>query len=142
MKHHIYSPLIVMPIRHARESSMHREGKQLLGLLLSSRQYHVLFEHRLSDVVAFKRSANQIRVVCGEHELTNRNVHRNVRRNIGNRCDAIVILVPSNHARASVRRLLQRTFPREVWNRIGIVTHEACCRRLQTNSADYPARPN
>jgi len=119
-----------MPINHGRESPEHCEGKRALGCLLSHRKFFVLFEHRLADVVAFRQTHGRRRIICGEHELTNRNVRRNVQRDFANGCNAIVILVPNESARASVRRLLRREFPRHIWTCVGIVTHDACRRQV------------
>jgi len=120
-----------MPINRGRERQLHLAGKRMLGLLLSSRKFLALFEHKLADVVAFRlgRGGGR-RIVCGEHELTNRNVRRNVQRNFFNGCSAMVILVPEERARTAIRRLLRREFPRHIWTRVGILTHDTCCRQM------------
>ena len=119
-----------MNIHRAHESSQHPEGKGDLGRLLSRRQFLVLYEHKLADVVAFRAVQGSMRVLCGEHELTRRNMRRNVERNFANGCAAMVMLVPDESARAAARRLLRREFPRSVWTRIGILTHDSCRRAL------------
>jgi len=119
-----------MNIYRARESSKHPEGKQDLGRLLSRRRFLVLYEHKLADLVAFRAAAVALRILCGEHDLTRRNMRRNVARNFANGCTAMIILVPNEPARAAARRLLQREFPRSIWTRIGILTHAACRNRL------------
>jgi hypothetical protein len=130
-----------MNIYRAHESSQHPEGKWNLGRLLSHRRFLVLYEHMLADVVAFRASEGVLRVVCAEHELTRRNMRRNVERNFANGCAAMVMLVPDESARAAARRLLRREFSRSVWIRIGILTHDICQRVLAgtTNFAGVTA---
>ena len=123
-----------MSIYRAHESSQHPKGKWELGQLLSLRQFLVLYEHMLSDVVAFRVVCAILRVVCGEHDLTRRNLRRNVERNFANGCTAMIILVPDASAQAAARRLLRREFPRGVWTRIGILTHDNCRRKLAGTS--------
>ena len=119
-----------MSIYRAHESSQHPEGKRNLGRLLARRQFLILYEHKLADVVAFRAGNGTLRVLCGEHDLTHRNMRRNVERNFANGCAAMIMLVPNESARAAARRLLRREFPRAIWTRIGILTHDACRRQL------------
>ena len=119
-----------MNFYRAHESPQHPEGKQDLGWLLSRRRFLILYEHMLADLVAFRPSKGKMRVLCGEHQLTRRNMRRNVERNFANGCDAMVMLVPDESARAAARRFLCRNFPRSVWTRIGILTHDTCRRCL------------
>lgn len=123
-----------MNIHRAHENPLHPEGKGDLGRLLSRRQFLVLYEHKLADVVAFRAVQGSLRVLCGEHELTRRNMRRNVQRNFANGCAAMVMLVPDESACAAARRLLRREFPRSVWTRIGILTHASCRRALAGTS--------
>ena len=119
-----------MAIKRGRESALHRAGKLALGRLLASRGFLVLFEHLLADVVAFRRAHSGLRTVCGEHDTTIRNVRSNVRRDFANGCRSLVILVSNESARAAVRRLLRREFPRDIQTRIGVITYDACYRQL------------
>ena len=119
-----------MGIKRGRESARHRTGKLALGRLLASRGFLVLFEHLLADLVAFRRVHRELRIVCGEHETTLRNVRNNVRRDFAKGCSALVILVPEASSRAAVRRLLRREFSPNVQSRIGVITYDACYRRL------------
>jgi hypothetical protein len=115
-----------MPLTHAKESLPHIRGKQDLGRLLSRREFLVLYEHMLADVVAFRRAKQGLHIVCGQHDRRTHTVRRNVQRDFANGCHAMVILVPNKSARAAARRLLRREFPRSVWTRVGIITYATC----------------
>lgn len=119
-----------MPLHRAHESSAHARGKEDLGRLLSRRNFLVLYEHKYSDVVAFRPSANGIWIVCGEHDQRVYTAPANVRRGFRNGCHSMVILVPDEVVRAAVRRRLQWEFPRSIYTRIGILTYESCHRQL------------
>lgn len=125
-----FSTLNRMRIRRAHESPQHPRGKLALGQLLARREFLVLFEHHLADLVAFRIRSDKLRILCGEYELTRRNLCRNVRRNFANGCHGMVLLVPSESG-AAARCLLRREFARCVWTRIGIITYENCQRLLQ-----------
>lgn len=113
-----------------RESALHRAGKLGLGRLLASRGFLVLFEHLLADMVAFRCAHSELRIVCGEHDTTLRNVRNNVHRDFAKGCSALVILVPDASSRAAVRRLLRREFSHDIQCRIGVITYDACYRQL------------
>ncbi|MCX6896632.1 MAG: hypothetical protein NTZ16_14300 [Verrucomicrobia bacterium] len=119
-----------MNIHRAHESIRHADGKIELGWLLTQHRFYVLYEHKLADVVAFRATGRRMRILCGEHELTRRNVCRNVRRNFGNGCTAMIMLVPDEPARVATRRFLQFVFPRRLWSRISILTHAGCRQQL------------
>jgi hypothetical protein len=119
-----------MPLHRARENSTHPRGKADLGRLVSRRGFLVLYEHKLADVVAFRSAMGGVRIVCGEHDQRVYTVSPNVQRNFRNGCHAMVILVPDEYVRATVRRRLCRDFPRSIWTRVGIVTHEICQQQL------------
>lgn len=125
-----------MNIHRAHESIRHADGKIELGRLLTERRFYVLYEHKLADVVAFRPAAGRMRILCAEHELTRRNVCRNVRRNFGNGCTAMLMLVPDEAARVATRRFLQFVFPRRLWSRIGILTHAGCRQQLAKLAQD------
>lgn len=125
-----------MPINHARESALHRDGKLALGRLLSIRGFLILFEHLLADLVAVRRGIDGLRILCGEHDTTIRNVGNNVRRDFARGCNSLVILVPDESARAAVRRLLRRDFSRHIQTRIGVLTYDTCRRQLEKLPVD------
>ena len=126
-----------MAIKRGRESALHRAGKLALGRLLTTRGFLVLFEHLLADLVAFRRAHSELRIVCGEHETTLRNVRNNVRRDFAKGCSALVILVPDASSRAAVRRLLRREFSHDIQSRIGVITYDACYRQLGKLPSDF-----
>ena len=117
-------------VGRGHESLLHRAGKVALGLLLATRGFLVLFEVMLADLLAFRRSRNAVRCVCGQHDRRTHTVSPNVRRDFANGCASCILLVPDDAARAAVRRKLHQEFPRVVWSRVGILTHAECCRQL------------
>jgi hypothetical protein len=135
------STLNAMRIRRAHESPQHPQGKRALGQLLARREFLVLFEHQLADLVAFRIKDGKLRVLCGEHELTRRNLCRNVRRNFANGCHGMILLVPTG-ADEAARGLLRREFARSIWARIGIITHEKCQHLLAQELAYTKAMPS
>ena len=129
--------LLLLLINRASEKKLHLQGKLALALLFSSRRFMVLFERRLADLVAFRRTSTGMRVVCGEHDTTVRTVARNVRRDFANGCNSLVILVQQETQRAAIRRLISREFSDRIQHRTGIITYEDCDRQLKKLSIDF-----
>jgi hypothetical protein len=126
-------------MNRGNEKPNHLAGKRDLSALFVLRHFLVLFEHHLSDVVAYRWWHGRLHIICGENDLSPRTVVPNVVRDFRNGADGVLILAPDERLRAAFRRKLKRHFARSVWNRVGIITQANCSALLSREAPALPA---
>lgn len=108
-------------MKRGKESNDHIEIKRRIYCFWRSRGYFCLYEECLTDVVAFKLRDNQCRIICNEYERSVRHVSENVRKNLSNSSDLIMVVVANTRTQKAVRRKLIKEFDRRIWIKISVV---------------------
>lgn len=104
------------------ETDEHRHMKLVIATLFTLLGYMVLFEEKLTDVVAWKVGGNRTRLLAIEAERSRRNVLRNVRRDLNGGCQSVLLVATGDPLAAAIRRCLNRGLEPHELKRVGVTT--------------------
>lgn len=103
----------------------HRTGKAAVGEELQRRGYStVRGEHLHCDKLAYRIENGRTVIMAGEYERSTKNVVRNIRRNLAQGADWILIGVPNETLKNAVVRKIESYFDDQTLAKIEVLVIE------------------